>query len=80
MYVGINLGRHWDKKHFDWDSYNKRLPEKADILTATGLVNLRKRFGEHAPIVGVICPEEQVQVLEIETLPNGYHWVRIKRT
>ena len=80
VYVGTNLGRHWDVKHFNWDSYNKRLPERDDVLTATGLVNLRKRFGKHAPIVGVICPDEQVQVLESKTLSNSYHWVRIKRT
>ena len=80
VYVGINLGRHWDKKHFNWDSYNRRLPEKADILTATALVNLRKRFGEHAPIVDVICPDEQVQALETKTLSNSYHWVKVKRT
>lgn len=79
VYVGTNLGRHWDVKHFNWDSYNKRLPERDDVLTAAGLVNLRERFGEHAPIVDVICPDEQVQVLESKTLPNAYHWVKVKR-
>ena len=80
VYVGTNLGRHWDVKYFNWDSYNKRLPERDDILTATGVVNLRKRFGKHAPIVGTICPEEQVQVLETRAEQNSYHWGRIKRT
>ena len=80
VYVGTNLGRHWDKKHFNWDSYNKRLPGSGDVLTATGLVNLRKQFGERAPIVGTICPDEQVQVLETRAEQNSYHWVRIKRT
>ena len=79
VYVGTNLGRHWDVKHFNWDSYNKRLPERDDVLTAAGLVNLRERFGEHAPIVDVICPDEQVQVLETKTLSEGYHWVKVKR-
>ena len=79
VYVGLNLGRHWDEKHFNWDSYNKHLPKKEDILTATGLVNLRERFGKDAPIVGVICPEVQVEVEETKTLPEGYHWVRIER-
>lgn len=79
VYVGTNLGRHWDVKHFNWDSYNKRLPERDDVLTAAGLVNLRERFGERAPIVDVICPDEQVKVLESKTLPNAYHWVKVKR-
>lgn len=79
VYVGTNLGRHWDEKHFDWAGYNKRLPEKTDILTAIGLVNLRVKSGQQAHIDGVICPGEKVQVVETKTLSEGYHWVKVKR-
>ena len=65
VYVGTRSGLEWDEKHFNWAGYNQRLPEKADILTAIGSVNLRVKFGQQAHIAGVICPGEKVQVLEI---------------
>lgn len=80
VYIGTNVGRHWDEKYFNWDGDSERLPEGGDILTSTGSVNLRVRLGRHAHIVGVICPEEKVKALgTTKTLRNTYHWVKVKR-
>ena len=79
VYVGTRAGLKWDEKYFNWDGEKDRLPEKGDILTAIGSVYLRVRLGEHAHIVGVIYPDEQVNVLRTQTVADGHHWVQVKR-
>jgi len=79
VYVGTRAGLKWDEKYFNWDGEKDRLPEKGDILTATGSVHLRGRIGPQAHIVGVICPDEPVNVLRIYTVADGHHWVQVKR-
>ncbi len=87
VYVGINFGKNWDEKYFDWTSDNDRLPRRDDELTATGSVNLRKdhiRFkkGEgwvNAEVLDVIGPHTKVKVLETKTVADGFHWVKIKK-
>lgn len=79
VYVGTGSGLEWDEKYFDWNGEKDRLPEKDDILTATGSVNLRVPFGCQARIVGAIAPGEPVQVLRIQTVADCHHWVQVKR-
>ena len=57
VYLGTRSGLEWDEKYFNWNGEKDRLPEKGDILTSTGSVNLRGRIGPQAHIVGVICPD-----------------------
>ncbi len=79
VYVGTGSGLDWDEKYFNWDGEKDRLPEKGDILTATGSVHLRMPLGCQAPIVGAIAQGEQVHVLRAQTVSDCHHWVQVKR-
>lgn len=79
VYLGTRSSLEWDEKYFSWEGEKDRLPEKGDILTATGSVHLRVRLGEHAHIVGVIYLDEQVNVLGTQTVTDGHHWAQVKR-
>ncbi len=79
VYVGTGSGLEWDEKYFNWDGEQDRLPEKGDILTATGSVHLRMPLGCQAPIVGAIAPGERVHVLRAQTVADCHHWVQVKR-
>ena len=79
VYVGTGSGLDWDEKYFNWDGEKDRLPEKGDILTATGSVHLRMPLGCQAPIVGAIAPGEPVHVLRAQTVADCHHWVQVKR-
>ncbi len=79
VYVGTKAGLEWDEKYFNWDGEKTRLPGEGDILTSTGSVHLRVRIGPQAHIVGVICPDEPVNVLRTHTVADGHHWVQVKR-
>lgn len=87
VYVGINFGKNWDEKFFDWTGDNERPPRKGDDLTAIGSVNLRKdhiRFKKdegwvNAEVLDVIGRDTKVKVLETKTVADGFHWVKIKK-
>ena len=79
VYVGTRSGLEWDEKYFAWDGEKDRLPEKGDILTATGSVNLRVPLGCQARIVGAIASGEPVKVLRSKTVADCHHWVQVKR-
>ncbi len=79
VYLGTKPGLEWDEKYFKWHGEKDHLPEKGDILTSTGSVHLRVRIGPQAHIVGVICPDEPVNVLRVQTVADGHHWVQVKR-
>ena len=79
LYVGTGSGLEWDEKYFNWDGEQDRLPEKGDILTATGSVHLRMPLGCQSPIVGAIAPGERVHVLRATTVADCHHWVQVKR-
>lgn len=90
VYVGIFFGENWDEKHFNWDGDSKGPPQKDDILTLTATtesVNLRVdhiRFEEgkgwvNSRVIGVIQPKDTVKVLEIQTVAEGYHWVKVEK-
>ena len=85
-YVGISFDQNWYEKYFAWDDDSMRLPQNGDVLTATGSVNLRVahiRFEENkgwvnSPVIGVIHPKDKVKVLELHTVADGFHWVKVE--
>lgn len=86
-YVGINFGQGWDEKYFKWNDNNESLPQKDAILTATGSVHLRKdhiRYMKdegwvNSQSVGIIHPDDKVEVLDTKTVADGFHWVKVRK-
>ena len=88
-YVGINFGQSWDEKYFDLDgdSDSERLPKRGDRLIATGSVHLREdhiRYTQDEGWVnsksrGVVSRGDMVEVLDIKTIADGFHWVKVRK-
>ena len=87
IYVGILYEGEWEEKYFDWQGDGKA-PEKGDVLTAAGSVNIRQdvikydrnaEVWKNARIVGLVKPGDRVQVKQVETVADDFVWIRAER-
>ena len=85
VYIGSSFGLDWGEKFFKWDG--KSLPQKGATLTATGSVHLRRdhiRYRQNegwvnSKSIGIINPDDKFEVLEIKTIADGFHWVKVRK-
>ncbi len=86
VYIGINFGKEWNEKHFDWTSGSGKTPDVGAEITATGNVNLRadhiqftlKEGWQNSAIKGLVTQGQQVKVIEMKQVVPGFYWAKVE--
>ena len=85
VYIGINFDNQWIEKYFDWNN-DSSLPAAGATMTANGSVHLRKDYIKfdsttgrwvNSDVVGLVRRDDQVNVIRIENVAEGYYWAEI---